>query len=191
MKEPDVLRILSYPDPVLSTPCRDVEGAEMLYKKFRLTASKRPFLNLLSIPELVELMIKTCQKKKGAGLAAPQVGMAVRLFVAFPTSDPVVCINPVISDMEGEEEADEGCLSVPGVWSKIKRARKLKLTALDKDGKPFERECEGAEARIYQHEVDHLDGKLILNRIGPGERFRMRNVLERLQDDYDFRNRKK
>lgn len=106
----------------------------------------------------------------GIGLAAPQVGLSVRLFVADPSfgrdsNDLVVMINPEIAEREGVQSELEGCLSVPGFEAQIARPTRLLVRGLDRQGKPQQIEATGLLARIFQHEIDHLDGSLLLDHL--------------------------
>jgi len=112
------------------------------------------------IEALVEDMFETMYEAQGVGLAAPQVGKNVRLFIVDIGDDPIVMINPVITKMSGKETCDEGCLSLPGLTEKVERATKIVAEATDIDGSEYEIEAEGLLARAIQHEFDHLEGKL-------------------------------
>jgi len=121
------------------------------------------------LKSLTEDMIKIMQKHNGIGLAAPQVGKSIRMFVCaeLNKNDPIVFINPKLSNLSGMESADEGCLSLPGIRVLVNRYTSAKITAFDVSGKEFEMNGNGLLARIWQHEIDHLDGKLITDGI-PG-----------------------
>ena len=115
-------------------------------------------------------MIDTMYSSSGIGLAAPQVGLSVRLFVADPSfgrdsNDLVVMINPEIAEREGVQSELEGCLSVPGFEAQIARPTRLLVRGLDRQGKPQQIEATGLLARIFQHEIDHLDGSLLLDHL--------------------------
>jgi peptide deformylase len=115
----------------------------------------------------------------GVGLAAPQVGVQKRLFVYDLHDDEgaKVVINPVLTGGEGEWVYDEGCLSVPGLFWPIIRPKTVHLTGVDLDGKPISIEADELEARVFQHEVDHLDGTLLIERLGPDQRREAMRVL--------------
>ena len=101
----------------------------------------------------------------GVGLAAPQVGVLQRLLVYDVDDDPRVLVNPVLDEFSDEtEEADEGCLSVPGVTMPVERPVSVRVRGLDEYGEPVDFRAEGFEARVIQHENDHLDGVLIVDR---------------------------
>jgi peptide deformylase len=121
-------------------------------------------------------MRDTMAHLNGAGLAAPQIGVPLRVVIFGVTSNPrypdiepvpdTVLINPVLTPLSSEEEEGwEGCLSVPGMRGWVPRWRRLRYKGFDEKGKPFEREVEGFHARVVQHEVDHLDGVLYPMRI--------------------------
>ena len=118
-----------------------------------------------SLRKLAKRMIRTMHDAPGVGLAAPQVGVLQRLLVYDVDEDPHVLCNPVLDEYSEEtEEADEGCLSVPGVTMPVERAVSVRVRALDEYGDPVEFRAEGFEARVIQHENDHLDGVLIVDR---------------------------
>jgi peptide deformylase len=122
---------------------------------------------------LINDMIETMNAARGVGLAANQVGVLKRLCVIDTREEKsplVILINPVILEKEGVEESEEGCLSVPGYLPVIKRAAKVSVKGLNREGKPVEIEATGLLARVLQHEIDHLDGLLIIDRISPIKR---------------------
>jgi len=123
-------------------------------------------------------------EEQGVGLAATQVDVHKRLFVADCSEDqnePLVFINPEITEAEGHFKNDEGCLSFPGVYAKVERAEKITVTALDKNGERFSRSAEGLLAICIQHEIDHLEGKLFVDYLSPLKRERIRKKLEKEQ----------
>jgi peptide deformylase len=109
---------------------------------------------------LVRDMKDTLEDAGGVGLAAPQVGIIRRVFVVNMDGEVKEFINPEIIERRGEQTPVEGCLSVPGVWGRVKRPAYVKIRAFDCEGKPFEAEGEGLIAEAFEHENDHLDGKL-------------------------------
>jgi peptide deformylase len=124
---------------------------------------------------LIDDMIETMYAAKGIGLAANQVGISKRLCVIDVSvreekSPLIVLINPLIVEKEGMVEAEEGCLSIPGYMTNIKRAERVYIRGLSREGKTVEIECTGLLARALQHEIDHLDGLLIIDRISPIKR---------------------
>lgn len=121
---------------------------------------------------LINNMIDTMHFARGIGLAANQVGVSRRLCVidlSMKDSDMplLVLVNPIISAKEGLIEGEEGCLSIPGYMTKLKRAEKIFVKAFDREGKDFEIEADGILARVLQHEIDHLDGFLFIDRMSP------------------------
>jgi peptide deformylase len=147
-----VLRLFG--DPVLKQPAREVE---------EITPDLVP---------LVHGMYETMARAEGVGLAAPQVGVRKRLFTydLHEGDGPGVVINPEIVEMSGEIESDEGCLSVPGFRFAIVRADRVTMRGLDLDGKEVVLEGDDLLARMIQHELDHLDGVLLLDRLEPDVR---------------------
>jgi peptide deformylase len=150
-------QIRQYPDPVLRMRANEVEELDE------------------SVPALVERMTALMQEARGVGLAAPQVGVLRRVLV-YQTSDdvPVVAlVNPkLVSTSEERESAEEGCLSLGAatVVVPVERATSLTVEGTSASGEPLRVEAEGLEARVIQHELDHLDGVLIVDRTAPDER---------------------
>jgi peptide deformylase len=119
-----------------------------------------------SLQKLVDDMFETMHVSNGVGLAAPQIAQSIRVFVAEYEGQKVAMFNPEIIKAEGEERGPEGCLSIPGyVGENILRATKVVVKGLDVRGKPIRVNAEGWFARILQHEIDHLDGILFLDRL--------------------------
>lgn len=120
-------------------------------------------------PDLMTLarnMLDTMYAHEGVGLAGPQVGLAKRIFVLRdPDGDEMCLINPELSDLEGREEGEEGCLSLPQVYASVPRATRLRVRSLDPTGKRLDFEATDFLARIIQHENDHLDGVMFLDRL--------------------------
>jgi peptide deformylase len=115
--------------------------------------------------KLAKRMIRTMHDAPGVGLAAPQVGVLQRLLVYDVDDDPRVLANPVLDEFSEEtEESDEGCLSVPGVTMPVERSVSVRVRGMDEYGEPVDFRAEGFEARVIQHETDHLDGVLIVDR---------------------------
>lgn len=134
------------------------------------------------IRTLVDDMLETMYAAPGIGLAATQINVQKRVLVADVSEDqsePHALINPEILDTSGEEEMDEGCLSVPGFYEKVQRADRIRVRALGRDGKPFEMEIDGLLAVCIQHEIDHLDGKLFVDYLSSLKRNRIRKKLEK------------
>jgi peptide deformylase len=118
-----------------------------------------------ALRKLAKRMIRTMKDAPGVGLAAPQVGVLQRLLVYDVDDDPRVLVNPVLSDFaDATEEADEGCLSVPGVTMPVERALSVRVRGQDEYGEPVDFVAEGFTARVIQHEHDHLEGVLIVDR---------------------------
>lgn len=119
-----------------------------------------------SLKRLAADMVETMYDSSGVGLAAPQVGVSGRMFV-FDDGEtgPMAVVNPELYDHEGEQDGEEGCLSIPGIYFNVQRAMKVKVRGRDVDGQPVELEGEGLLARIFQHENDHIDGVLFIDRL--------------------------
>src|SRR6516164_9914324 len=133
------------------------------------------------IQKLIDDMIETMEKAPGVGLAAPQVGVPLRLAVIQVEDKITVIVNPEIIKSSGEVELDEGCLSVPGFWGRVNRAERVSVKALDRNGKELRiRDAEGLYAQALQHEIDHLDGHLYIDRM---------ETLDKLQRSEPVRKR--
>ena len=138
------------------------------------------------IIELAGRMALTMKLAPGVGLAAPQVGQSLRLVVMDPSSGEdekslMVFINPLIIEQEGEETCEEGCLSVPGYTLNVTRSKAILLEALDLQGREIRLELRDYPARIIQHELDHLDGFLIVDRISTLKRSLIRAEIKKLR----------
>ena len=161
------LRIIHYPDRRLRQQCEPVTRFDAV------------------LAALVERMVELMGTGNGVGLAAPQVGLLKRLFVMNPTGKPGehrVLINPTIHDLHGSAEAEEGCLSLPGINVQIRRAQRCRVTAQDLTGRRYELQAEDLVARVCQHEADHLNGVLIIDRMGPTDRIATRKTLKALEE---------
>jgi peptide deformylase len=171
-----ILDILHFPDPRLRTiaqPVAEVDGAAR---------------------QLIDDMLETMYAAPGIGLAATQVNVNKRIVVidvSEDKSEPLCLINPELLALEGVEEMEEGCLSVPGVYETVQRAEKVRMRALDRDGRPFEIETDGLLAVCIQHEIDHLDGKLFVDHLSQLKRTRIRKRIEKTQRDGDGADRQK
>ncbi|PPC91461.1 MAG: peptide deformylase [Methylobacter sp.] len=135
-----------------------------------------------SIRTLLDDMLETMYESRGVGLAATQVNVQLRIIVIDVSEEknaPLFLINPEIIEKSGSEESEEGCLSVPGFYEKVKRAEQVKIKALDRNGQSVEFEARGLLAVCVQHELDHLEGKLFVDYISPLKRQRIRKKLEK------------
>lgn len=133
---------------------------------------------------LIEDMFDTMYHARGVGLAAPQIGISMRLSVIDVIGDKanqLVIINPEIVSSEGKKEFDEGCLSVPGAYDTVIRAEKVTVKALDRQGQPFEISADGLLAECLQHEIDHLNGKLFVDLLSPLKRAMARRKLDKFK----------
>ncbi len=137
------------------------------------------------LPKLLRAMWATMHSVRGVGLAAPQVGLNLRLAIidVKPEGKPqkLVLLNPEIMAAEGAIHDEEGCLSVPGVYAKLTRAARVRVRALDEKGQPWEMTGEGLLARAFQHEIDHLDGKLFVDRLDFAHKLRVMSVIKDLK----------
>ena len=160
-----ILEILEFPDPRLRTVAKPVAVVDD------------------RIRQLIDNMFETMYDAPGIGLAASQVNVHERVIVIDISEDksqPMVFINPEITVLDAElQEYDEGCLSVPGFYETVERPEHIRVTALDRDGKPFTLEPSGLLAVCIQHELDHLNGKLFVDYVSAMKRSRIRKKLEK------------
>jgi len=134
------------------------------------------------VRRFIDAMFETMDANKGVGLAANQVGVAKRVAVIDADGHRIALVNPRIAATAGPKESEEeGCLSVPDVFAEVTRPVRVTLEALDRDGKPYTLEADGLLARAIQHEIDHLDGVLFIDHLGPMKRqFMMRKYQREL-----------
>ncbi|MGB1108886.1 MAG: peptide deformylase [Gammaproteobacteria bacterium] len=161
-----LLDILTFPDPRLRTKAKPVAQVDD------------------SIRQLVDDMFETMYDAPGIGLAATQVDVHKRVVVmdiSEERNEPRVFINAEITERDGIEEMEEGCLSVPGAYEKVKRAERIKVKALDREGQSFELEADGLLAVCIQHELDHLEGKLFVDRLSSLKRQRVKKRMEEVK----------
>jgi peptide deformylase len=166
------LNILEFPDPRLRTVARAVDPTRI-----------DP-----AFQQLVDDMFETMYAAPGIGLAASQVDVHQRFMVIDVSEEkntPRVFINPEIATRSGEQVCQEGCLSVPGIYADVKRAERIVVRALDRNGVPFETDADGLLAVCIQHEMDHLDGKLFVDYLSPLKRDMVKRKLakQRRADD--------
>ncbi|HWS88360.1 MAG TPA: peptide deformylase [Pyrinomonadaceae bacterium] len=133
------------------------------------------------LEKLVADMFETMYAEEGVGLAAPQVGLSLRLFVMDCEGVKLVAANPEILSAEGEQEGEEGCLSVGKIHAPLKRAARVRLRAQDVKGEWFEREAEGLTARCFLHETDHCDGLLFIDRLSPLRRDMVKRRFQKVR----------
>ena len=158
-----ILNVRKYGDPVLrkrAAPVRDITP---------------------EIRRMVDDMIDTMWDEVGIGLAAPQVGISLRLMVVGHEKDAGAraLVNPVIAEQGGEITAEEGCLSLPGIFAPVTRAEWVRLEAQDLDGNPVSIKGRGLTARVFQHEMDHLDGVLFIDRLDAMTRDRIKRRIKK------------
>jgi len=157
-----VLTVRLYGDPVLrqvATPVREITA---------------------EIKRIIADMTETMWHQVGIGLAAPQVGLPHRILVMDDGNGGAqALINPVIENRSGTIREEEGCLSLPGVFGVVERTKTITVRAMDEDGKPVSLEATGLKARIVQHELDHLDGVLFIDRLPPVTRDRIKKKIQK------------
>jgi peptide deformylase len=155
----DTLSIRTYGDPVLNqatTPIENIDG---------------------KVAALAESMIRTMYEAPGVGLAANQIGVQKSLFVYDKGDGPIVVVNPVIVESDGEWTYEEGCLSVPGLSWEITRPNAIHLVGYDLDGNEISVETDEFEGRIFQHEMDHLNGVLLIERLDEDQKKSAKKLL--------------
>jgi peptide deformylase len=141
-----------------------------------------------NVRQLVDKMTDIMLKNKGVGLAAPQVGVSLRLFIISidgSRENVRAYVNPTVTPVGELDAVDEGCLSVPGIYTKIRRYKKCEVTATDLDGNEFTDRAEGLYARALQHEYDHIEGITIVNRMGQPAMIVHRKQLKKLQERHE------
>ncbi|HEY2995219.1 MAG TPA: peptide deformylase [Methylomirabilota bacterium] len=133
------------------------------------------------IRRIVEDMTETMYDEVGIGLAAPQIGHSLRLLVVGDEEGRGVqaLVNPVITESGGTVTAEEGCLSLPGIFADVTRAQWVRLEAQDLEGRPIALTARGLRARVFQHEIDHLDGVLFIDRLDPVTRDRIKRRIKK------------
>jgi len=164
------VELRQYPDPVLRRETEPVEAFDV------------------ALAALAEEMVRTMHASAGLGLAATQVGLAKRIAIVAPDDKPgheVVLVNPEFVQTSGWEEAEEGCLSFPGIYIKIGRFTRLRVRYKDVQGKTRELDAEGVLARAVQHELDHLDGRLLVDRMSSVQRVTHHRRLKELEERYE------
>lgn len=156
-----VMEVLVYPDPLLREPAKDVCDFDDKLRK------------------LVNDMMETMYFSKGVGLAAPQVGIPKKLVVIDWNGNRYVLANPRIVEAEGEDRRDEGCLSFPGIYEEISRPEKIRVLYKDENGEEHDEVVEGFLARVFSHEIDHLEAKLMIDHLSALKRTFLRKKMER------------
>lgn len=155
------LEIKKYPDKIVRERCKEVKEVDD------------------DILRLIEKMKKKMVEAEGVGLAANQVGIGKKIIIVLTENGPEAFINPKILKKSGEVEiSEEGCLSLPGILLPIKRSKEILVDALDVDGKVLQIEAKDLPAKIFQHEIDHIEGRLIIDRISFFKRFKIRKQLK-------------
>jgi peptide deformylase len=159
-----LLPILEFPDERLRTKAKPVTQVDD------------------ALRALIADMFETMYAAPGIGLAATQVNVHLRFMVIDVSEDknqPLVFINPEIVARDGVQTCQEGCLSVPGIFADVERAERIRVSALDREGKPFSVDADGLLAVCIQHEMDHLDGKVFVDYLSPLKRQMVRSKLEK------------
>jgi len=179
MSEELPLKVVHYPEPVLRKVAEPVAAFDD------------------ELRELVASMFRTMYADNGVGLAAPQVGLRKRVLVLNPSGDPeqrdeeLALVNVTIADRSGAGvRMEEGCLSFPGIFAEVERPDRCTVRAFDALGNAVEREFDGFVSRIVQHEYDHLEGVLLVDRMSPAEKLRNKAALQELVEEYKARRAK-
>jgi peptide deformylase len=167
-----VLRVINYPHPTLRRVSKPLK---------RVDAELR---------RMIDEMFALMYENKGVGLAANQVDLPYRMFVVNETGDPgkpeqqMVFINPVLSKPKGSAEDEEGCLSIPGLYASVRRPERINISAYNLQGEQLDFEAAGRFARILQHETDHLDGILFIDKLTPTQKIAAREQIEELEIEF-------
>ena len=161
-----MLDLRIYPDPILRTKMPPVAN-----------------FNSGNLSAIVDKMTELMYNYKGIGIAAPQIGICQRICVFDIGSGKQVLINPEIVESEGEDTLEEGCLSIPGIRVNIKRANSIVVRGYDIEGKEKEFKANGLLARVIQHEVDHLNGILIIDKLPPSDRLKFHLLYKQKIDE--------
>ena len=164
------LRIFRYGETVLAQKATEVSRVDQ------------------QLTDLIARMWPTMLEARGIGLAAPQIGESLRLAIVdlsedLPKEGHLLLINPVILEQEGRAMGEEGCLSLPEVYLKVERNTRIVVRYLDLDGREFTREFRDFPARVIQHELDHLEGRVIVDRVSPLKRQLARKQIDKLKRD--------
>jgi peptide deformylase len=171
-------KIVLYPHPALRHPAKPLSAIDAEVRRYA--------------GRMLDLMYQ----HKGLGLAAPQVALPVQLLVMNFEGDPahkdleVVAINPVIKDRKGTQEGDEGCLSFPDLYQKVRRAKSVTVQYYDLNGNLCEMTAQELPARLWQHEIDHLHGRLFIDLMGPIGRMSSKSTLKEFERQYKASQKK-
>src|SRR6516162_2502447 len=166
------MKIVRFPHPSLRHPAKPLTAIDQ------------------KVVGYAEEMLALMYEARGLGLAAPQVALPIQMFVMNVTADPqqreheAVLINPMILEKKGTVEGEEGCLSFPGLFQKIRRAKTVRVQAYNLRGEVIDKTISDLEARLWQHEVDHLDGILFIDKMGTIARLASRNALKEFEQDF-------
>ena len=158
-----MLKIVRYPDSILKKKSEEVRYDDK------------------SLRSLIPQMTESMKKNQGIGLAAPQIGLSKKIIIVTEGEESHAFLNPRIIKQSKEKERDEeGCLSLPGLFVKVLRPKQVEVAAQTIEGEEVRVKARGLGARIFQHEIDHIEGKLIIHRISPLARWKLRNQLKNL-----------
>jgi peptide deformylase len=177
MSDPPEYELTLYPSPILRKAAQEVPAFDE------------------ALRQTVAGMLARMTASNGVGLAAPQVGLKQRILVLNPTGEPedeLVLVNPKLVARTGPKTThEEGCLSFPGIYADVERPERCTIEAFDVAGQPIKAEYEGFVSRIVQHEYDHLEGVLLVDRMSPADKLRHKAVLQDLVEDYKEAREKK
>ncbi len=170
------LKIVPYPHPILRVRSKPIKRVDQ------------------QLREIVDQMLDLMYEANGVGLAANQVALPIRLFIANPTGqrgdgEELVLLNPELQRPKGSETEQEGCLSLPGLYGQVKRPKSIRLSAYDLQGNQIERTVDGFLARVLQHENDHLDGVLFIDRLTDDGKRELQTEIDEMETEFRAKQR--
>lgn len=170
------LKIVPYPHPILRVRSKPIKRVDQ------------------QLREIVDQMLDLMYEANGVGLAANQVALPIRLFIANPTGqrgdgEELVLLNPELQRPKGSEIEQEGCLSLPGLYGQVKRPKSIRLSAYDLQGNQIERTVDGFLARVLQHENDHLDGVLFIDRLTDDGKRELQTEIDEMETEFRAKQR--
>lgn len=159
-----MLKIVTYPSPILKKKSQEVDSDDQFLRS------------------LIPQMIRAMKENQGIGLAAPQIGISQKIIIVTEGKESHAFLNPrIVKRSKAQERDEEGCLSLPGLFVKVLRSKQIEVIAQTVEGLDIKITAKGLGARIFQHEIDHIEGKLIINHISPLTKWKLRKQLKNLE----------